>query len=103
MAATIYAIDSAERRAGRRSGPLEVKGIDAKVASLLGTTADKILIHDLAVNPASGRAYLSVSRGRGPEGNPVLVRVGRRGRVRQVELDKVSFSKGIRSILTPSD
>ena len=53
MAATIYAIDTAERSAGNGSAPFEVKGIDTKVAALLGTTADKILIHDLAVNPAS--------------------------------------------------
>ena len=41
---------------------------------MLGTDSKQIAINDLAVNPLSGNVYLSVSRGRGPDAIPVLVR-----------------------------
>ena len=42
---------------------------------MLGTNAPQITINDLAVNPRSGNVYLAVSRGRGPEAAPLLVRL----------------------------
>src|SRR6478672_8059211 len=63
--AAIIAIDTGDNKAsGDR--PMKVEGINQKVAALLGTKADEIIINDLAVNPISHKAYLSVSRGRGP-------------------------------------
>ncbi len=74
-------------------GSLSVKGLGKKVAALLGTTEEDILINDLAVNPASGSAYLSVSRGRGPDGEPVLVRVEPGGEVGHIDATALPFSK----------
>ena len=68
-------------------------GIDAKIAALLGTTADDILINDLAVNPASGTVYLSVSRGRGPDAIPVIIQVDGKGDLKQFSLENVPFAK----------
>jgi len=48
----------------------------------------------MAVNPASRSAYLAVSRGRGPDAIPVLVRVKSDGQPEVVALDKVKFSRG---------
>ena len=45
-----------------------------------------------AVNPASGRAYLSVSRGKGPQAPPAIVRVVPGGTLELVSLDKVKHS-----------
>src|SRR5690348_3267249 len=42
---------------------LKVDGVDEKIAAMLGTDTKGIRINDLAVNPLSGNAYLSVSRG----------------------------------------
>ena len=39
---------------------LKVEGIDGKIASMLGTTEKEILVNDLAVNPASGKAYVAL-------------------------------------------
>jgi hypothetical protein len=64
------------------------------VAALLGTKADDILIKDMSVNPISKNVYLAVSRGRGPDAAPVLVRVKSGGEVEAVSLDKVKFSRG---------
>jgi len=92
--AAIVAIDTADTTAAKAAKPLKVEGLNQKIAALLGTSADQILINDLAVNPISHQAYLAVSRGRGPEAAPVLIRVKTDGQLEAVDLDKVKFSRG---------
>jgi hypothetical protein len=92
--AAVFAIATGDTRPAATPGrPLKVEGIDRKVAALLGTAPDQVLIDDLAVNPASHTAYLAVSRGRGPDAIPVLVRVAADGSLEVVKLDKVKFSR----------
>ena len=90
--AAIFAIDTGDRTP-TPAGPFKVAGIDEKIASLLGTTPKDLLVNDLAVNPASGRAYLSISRGKGPSAMPVLVRTDNKGKVEEVSLKDVKFAK----------
>ena len=90
-AAAIVAIATGDLKASSAQ-PLKVEGINQKIAALLGTSADQILIEDLAINPLSHNAYLAVSRGRGPEAVPVIVRVKTDGKLEVVALDKVKFS-----------
>src|SRR5439155_23689145 len=80
--AAIFAIDTGDRTPSP-AGPFKVEAVDDKVAALLGTEAKQILINDLAVNPASGRAYLSVSRGKGPDAKPVLLRSDNKGKIEE--------------------
>lgn len=89
----IFAVDTGDRKGSGGTARLQVEAINEKVASLLGTTPDEILINDLAVNPASGKAYLSVSRGRGPGAVPVILRVDRSGKIEEFSLKEVKFSK----------
>jgi len=63
------------------------------VAALLGTSPDQVLINDVAVNPASHNVYVAVSRGRGPDAVPVLLRVSGGGAIEPVKLDRVKFSR----------
>lgn len=91
MGTAIYAIDTADRTPV--AGAAEVDGINAKVAALLGTTADQILINDMTVNPLSKRAYLSVARGRGPTAQAVIVRTAPGGKVEVLSLDNVRHAK----------
>jgi hypothetical protein len=91
MATAVYAIDTGDRTPV--AGAAEVEGINAKVAALLGTSADQILINDMTVNPLSKRAYLSVSRGRGPTAQPVIVRTTTGGKVEVLPLDNVRHSR----------
>jgi hypothetical protein len=51
------------------------------------------MVNDMAVNPISGKAYLSVSRGRGPDAAPVILRVGSDGKLSELSLDGVRFAK----------
>jgi hypothetical protein len=78
---------------GKGNGVMKVEGINTKVAALLGTTADQIMINDMAVNPASRNVYMAVSRGRGPDAAPVLVRVKPDGKLEVVSLEKVKHMR----------
>ena len=91
--AAIFAIDTADRSTDSAGGTIKVEAINEKIASLLGTEPREIMINDLAVNPASGKAYLSISRGRGPAAAPVIVRVDRSGKLEVVALENVPFAK----------
>src|SRR3954451_12784354 len=91
--AALFAIDTGDRTPGTEQGAIEVEDLGAKVAALLGTDPKQVMISDLAVNPASGKAYLSVSRGRGPDAAPVLLRVGRDGKLEEVALEGVRFAR----------
>ena len=53
----IFAFDTKDRTASQ-AAPVDVTGINEKVAAMLGTMPDQILINDLAVNPISKKMYL---------------------------------------------
>jgi len=76
-----------------KSNGLKVAGINEKLAALLGTGADQILVNDMAVNPLSHNVYLAVSRGRGPDAKPVLARVKTDGQIEIVNTDKMRHSR----------
>jgi hypothetical protein len=88
----VYAIDTEDRTAAP-TAQMDLKGINEKVAAMLGTAADQIFFNDLAVNPISKKMYLSIARGRGPAAAPVIVRVDTKGKIELLALDKVKFSK----------
>jgi hypothetical protein len=97
QSAAIVAIATGDTKPAGAAKPLKVEGVNQKIAALLGTAADQLLIQDLAVNPISHNLYLSVSRGRGPDAIPVLVRVKAsgpsEGQLDVVSLDSVKFSR----------
>jgi hypothetical protein len=92
--AAVVAIATGDTTPAADAKPLKIEAINEKIAGLLGTGADQILINDLAVNPISRHAYLAVSRGRGPDATPVLVRIKSDGKPEEVSLEKVKFSRG---------
>jgi hypothetical protein len=91
--AAIFAIDTGDKPAKAMGGAIKLAKVDEQVAALLGTSAQQILINDLVVNPASGNAYLSVARGKGPDAAPALVRVGPDGKAAVLALENVPFAK----------
>lgn len=92
-AASVFAIDTLDTAGDPSKAEFNIDQLDGKIAALLGTTSRDILINDLAVNPLSGNAYLSVSRGRGPDAVPVLLRADSSGKISEVSLEKVGFAK----------
>jgi hypothetical protein len=91
VGATIMALD-VDDRTPARSGGMEIKGINEKIAAMLGTAPDQITIQDVAVNPISKNVYLSVSRGRGPDAVPVVLRVDAAGKLTEVSLENIKHA-----------
>ena len=90
LAGAIVALNTGDTQAVSSAGKIDIASVHEKIAALLGTAADQIAINDLAVNPISKRAYLSVSRGRGPDATAVIVTVDGSGNVAEFGLDKVA-------------
>ena len=91
--AAVFAVELRDKKSDATPRAIKVDAVNEKVADLLGTTPDKITITDLAVNPASGLAYLSVARGKGPDAAAVLVRVVTDLKLEIVSLDDAKFTK----------
>lgn len=92
ISAAVFAIDTGDHSASG-GGPVNVPAVNQQIAAMLGSSADQVLINDLAVNPLSGAAYLSVSRGRGPDALPVILRVGADGKLSVLTLENVRYAK----------
>jgi hypothetical protein len=92
LGASVFAFDTADNKASKNAANVEIKGINEKVAALLGSAADQILINDVVVNPISKRVYISVSRGKGPEAVPVILRTDASGKLTEFSLANVAHS-----------
>src|SRR5262245_2243881 len=89
---SVYAIEVGEGAASSAQTPIEVEQVDLKIAALLGAPADQIVINDMAVQKASQDVYFSVTRGRGADAKPAVVRL-RGGRFDLVPTDTARFAK----------
>lgn len=69
-----------------------VSGLDQKLAALLGTTYDQIVINDMAVHQPSQQIFLSVERGHGADAVPAIVKINR-GKLEVLELDGIPHSQ----------
>ena len=88
----VVAVDTGDTDPVLASGDIEIRGIDQKIAALLGTDPREILIHDIKVNPISKNVYIAVSRGRGLDAIPVILRVEANGKIAEVSPDKMRQS-----------
>jgi hypothetical protein len=91
-AESVYALEIAD--GAKAAGPVDLTGIDSKIAQALGTTVDQISIADMAVHPASHNVYVTVTRGKGADAKPVLVKVTANAAspVSVVSLDNINHS-----------
>lgn len=90
--AAIVAVDTGDTKAAKAAPAVDIKGINQKIAALLGTAPDQILINDVVVNPVSKNVYLSVSRGRGPDAMPVILRTDATGKITELPLDNIKHA-----------
>ena len=86
--AAIFAFDTGDRQPSKAAAPVDLEGLGGKIGALVGVTADQILVNDLAVNPISKNIYLSVSRGKGPDAIPLIIRV-EGGKISEVTLENI--------------
>jgi len=71
----------------------QVKGLNEKIANMLGVDAKQLGVNDMATNPISGNIYFSVSRGKGADSKPAIVKVDPKGKISEFPLKDVKFSK----------
>jgi len=90
-AAAIVAFETGDTAPGGK-GDVMVDKLDEKIGSALGTTGANVTISDVKVNPASGNIYLAVTRGKGKDAMPVIVKLDRAGAITEVALDKLKSS-----------
>ncbi|MEP1096654.1 MAG: hypothetical protein ABJG78_16175 [Cyclobacteriaceae bacterium] len=99
----IYAIDLDDTEQSGFEESLNVADVEMEIAGMLGTTAENVLIHDMAVNPISRNTYLSVSRARAKwtsrwhlpndlASADVLIKVSTSGEFSEVKLENVEYS-----------
>jgi len=69
-----------------------VSGLDAKIAALMGTTYENIVINDMVIHQPTKQILLSVERGHGSNVVPAIVKVNR-GQVEFLKLDDVPHTK----------
>jgi hypothetical protein len=92
QSAAVFAVATGETSGGPAKAA-EVRNVNQQLAGLLGVEPRDVQVNDLAVNPASGTIYLSVSRGRGPDAQPAIFQLGANGKLAQFELKDVPFAK----------
>ncbi len=89
----IFALATDDTTASEVKEGLKVASLNEKIASLLGIESKQLKINDLAINPISTNAYLTVSRGTGADAPSVLVKVDRKGKISEVALKDVKFAR----------
>ena len=92
-AVQVYALDLAAQVGGAAPGATSITAIDEQIAATLGTSADNLLVTDMAVHPGTRNVFISVMRGRGAGAQPVLLRVDGAGDMTVVSLDQVPYSR----------
>ena len=91
MSASIYAFDTGDQAS--EATPVNIEGINAKIAAMVGSDTSEVTINDVAVSPVSNQIYVSASRGRGPDATPLIFRTDAKGELSLLDLDDISFSK----------
>ena len=86
---TVVALDTGDRTPAHAGTKINVQGVDSKIAALVGTAPDQIMVNDVTINPVSKNAWLSASRGRGADAAPLIVRVDASGKVSVLALDNI--------------
>ncbi|MDX2248731.1 MAG: hypothetical protein SF052_18235 [Bacteroidia bacterium] len=87
--ASIFAVTTDDQASRSAAEGIDLNQIDKTIAALLGTTADKISIQDMAVHPASQAVYIAVHT---EDGKPILFKTFGKT-FEHVPLDKVNYSK----------
>jgi hypothetical protein len=69
-----------------------VRGLDLKLAALMATTYDNVVVNDMVVHQPTQQIFFSVERGRGAEVIPAIVKVNH-GRLEVLKLDGIPHSQ----------
>lgn len=90
---SVYALELKNALRGGAAGTKAVDGIDRKIASLLGTDPAGIAITDVLVYGPNRNTLISVMRGQGADAQAALIRVDGEGRLTNIPLAAIRYSK----------
>jgi hypothetical protein len=102
----IFALDLGQRTKPAETPAVQLPDLETRVAALIGTRADDVVVHDLAVDPISLDVFLAVSRNRGKWRSSwnlpndlgdasELVRVDAKGELHGVELAGMPWTRAV--------
>jgi hypothetical protein len=94
-AGVIFAIDVLDDERPEATQPINVEGLDTRLAAYLGCPRENVVIRDMAVHPTSEKVYLSVMRGTGADAIPLLITVSTDGSLAEVDLERVPFAETV--------
>jgi hypothetical protein len=92
-AAAVFAIATGDKPGDPAKVKLELAGLNEKAAALLDAAVADLKFNDLAINPASGNAFLSVTKTRNGETTAALLRLDAAGKLSEVLLRDIPFAK----------
>jgi hypothetical protein len=90
---SIYSLQLGKFARGGVAGTKSIPEIDRKIAALLGTVPADVVITDMKVLPKTHNTFISVMRGQGPNALAVLLRVDGAGKIENIPLDQISYTK----------
>ena len=79
LAQQVVAIDTGDAKAVAEKPQRNIEHLEQKLIEATGTAKGPVAVNDLAVNPASGNIYLSVSMGESKA--PGIVKIDGKGRI----------------------
>lgn len=86
--ASVFALDTKDTEKNEKAPDVDIKQIDQRIATALGTDVKNISIADLAVNPLSKKVYCAVESA---DGTPVLLKISG-DKIEPVSLQNVQYS-----------
>jgi hypothetical protein len=89
----VYALSIDDPAPDPHRGQVEIDNMEKRVATLLSIAPDQVVIRDMAVNPGTQHMFFSVSRGRGVDAPPAIVRSTLAGELSVIPLDRARFAK----------
>jgi hypothetical protein len=88
----IFAVQTADTQPDAKGNALtKIENIDAKLAARIGTTAKNVEVLDLAVNPASGKAYLALRKQ--DDKTYLILTVDQAGKIDEFQLKHVTYAR----------
>jgi hypothetical protein len=89
----VYALSVDDGSPDAHRGDVEIDNMDKRIAKLLSMAPDQVVIRDMAVNPATRHLFFSVSRGRGVDAAPAIVRATQAGELTLVPLARARYAR----------
>jgi hypothetical protein len=92
ISGSILAFDFKNEKQQKRNFEIDIYNIDARIASVLGTSPASVQVNDIAVHPKSGEVYLSVTRGHGLDALPALLKVDSANQLTVIDMSHASVT-----------